>query len=253
MVLRLQPTVRRALARARVTRATSILIVADTRLYRDGLARSLGRRQGIRVVGASVGPEDALAQLRERSPDVVVLDLADDGLSRMRTLFRAVPDAKVVVLGLPESDADVVAYAEAGVSGFVARDSSLDELAACVRSVACDDLVFSPRVAAILLEQVKALASGNGGGPRRPALTSRQLEVLQLVDVGLSNKEIAQRLCIEVSTVKNHVHQVLDKLHVRSRTEASATFRSWSRGSLGVVLLASEVFDALPTLDALPL
>jgi DNA-binding NarL/FixJ family response regulator len=252
MVLRLRPGFGYASSRARVTRATSILIVAEIRLYRDGLARSLDRRKGIRVVGTAVGLEDAVAQTRERFPDIVLLDFAPDGRSWIRALFEAVPETKVIVLGLPETEADVIAYAEAGVSGFVARESSLQDLVACVQSVANDHLVCSPRIAAILLQRVKTLSSAGGAELRSPPLTFRQLEVLRLVEAGLSNKEIAQQLCIEVSTVKNHVHQILDKLQVRSRSEAAAKVKSWANVSIGLALLENAL-DLLPALDALPL
>jgi DNA-binding NarL/FixJ family response regulator len=252
MVLRLQPGVRQALSLARVARATSILIVADTRLYRDGLARSLARRKGIRVVGLPIGPEDVVEQTLATSPDVVLID-AHDGLPWIKALFEAEPEAKVIVIGLPETQEAVIAYAEAGVAGFVARDSTVDELVACVRSVGRDDLVCSPPVAAILLQHVKTHAAVNGAEPRPPALTSRQLEILQLIDTGLSNKEIAQRLCIELSTVKNHVHQILDKLQVRTRKEAAASLKSWDRASIGVALLgAAHIFAYIPALEVLP-
>jgi two-component system, NarL family, nitrate/nitrite response regulator NarL len=253
MVLRLQPGVRQALTLARASRTTSLLIVADTRLYRDGLARSLARRKGIRVVGLPIGPEDVVAQTLASLPDVVLID-SRDGLPWITALFQAVPEAKVIVLGLPETEADVIAYAEAGVSGFVARDSTVDELVACVQGVGRGDLVCAPPVAAILLERVKTLASLNGGAPRPATLTSRQEEILRLIDTGLSNKEIAQRLCIELSTVKNHVHQILDKLHVGSRREAADTLRAWDRISIGFALLgAAHVFAFIPSLEVLPL
>ena len=252
MALRLQLGVGRARSRARVARSISILIVAEVRLYRDGLARSLDRRNGIRVVGAAVDLKHAVAQVREHTPDIVLFDDVPDGTSGIRELVEAASDAKVIVLGVGEAEADVIAYAEAGVSGFVERESSLEDLIACIRSVANDDLLCSPRVAAILLQRVKALSSVNGGAPPPPLpLTLRQLEVLQLVDAGLSNKEIAQRLCLEVSTVKNHVHQILDKLQVQSRSEAAAALRSWAKVSIGIALFV-ESEDFFPWLGALP-
>jgi DNA-binding NarL/FixJ family response regulator len=150
----------------------------------------------------------------------------------------------------------VIACAEAGVSGFIARESSLEELMECVSSVANDDLLCSPRVAAILLQRVKALAAANGAATHvPPPLTLRQLEILQLVDAGLSNKEIADRLYLEVSTVKNHVHQILEKLQVRSRSEAAAALRSWAKVipiAAAILLAEGDRFEFLELLDALP-
>jgi two-component system, NarL family, nitrate/nitrite response regulator NarL len=253
MVLRLQRGGKRTLPRVGTARAISIVIVAEVRLYRDGLARSLDGRDGIHVVGTAVGLADALAQVRDNSPDVVLLDFGPDGKSWLRALVEETPEAKVIVVGLGEDEADVIVCAEAGASGFVGRESSLEHLTACVRSAANDDLLCSPRIAAILLERVKELSSPNGSGSHSPPpLTLRQLEVLQLVDSGLSNKEIANRLCLEVSTVKNHVHQILDKLQVQSRSEAAATWRSWAKLLIGIALVESEDLGVVPGLDALP-
>ncbi len=228
MNLRLQTGVRRALGRARVARATSVLIVADTHLYRDGLAMVLARRKDIRMVGAGIDPEEVVERVRASAPDVVLFAIGDNSLGWIEELFDAAPGAKVIVLGFRETEADVLAYARAGVSGFMTRESSLDELVACIRSVDHDEFVCSPQVAAILLESAVSATSSNGSGSRCSTLTARQLEILQLVDSGLSNKEIAQRLYIELSTVKNHVHQILEKLEVRSRREAAAALRSRS-------------------------
>jgi DNA-binding NarL/FixJ family response regulator len=180
------------------------------------------------VVGAGIGPEDVVERVRASAPDVVLFDVADNGLGWIEELFDAAPGAKVIVFGFDETEADVLAYARAGVSGFMTRKSSLDELIACIRSVDHDEFVCSPQVAAILLEGAGSAASSNGSGSPSSTLTARQLEILQLVDSGLSNKEIAQRLCIELSTVKNHVHHILEKLEVRSRREAAAALRSRS-------------------------
>ena len=243
MNLRQRSGVRRALRAAGITRPTSVLIVADTALYRDGLALSLARRKVIRVLSAPIGPEDVVERLAVMSPDVVLFDVADNGLAWIEELFAAKPRARVIVLGFRETEADVLAYAQAGVSGFVTRESSLDELVACVRSVAHDDLVFSPRAAAALFARVGAHPAVDR---REPAtLTARQLEILHLIDAGLSNKQIAQQLCIELSTVKNHVHQILDKLHVRSRREAAASFRSASNRLGSLAMFASDALELL--------
>src|SRR5882672_8196896 len=126
MVLRLQRGGKRTLPRVGTARAISIVIVAEVRLYRDGLARSLDGRDGIHVVGTAVGLADALAQVRDHSPDVVLLDFGPDGKSWLRALVEETPEAKVIVVGLGEDEADVIVCAEAGASGFVGRESSLE-------------------------------------------------------------------------------------------------------------------------------
>jgi DNA-binding NarL/FixJ family response regulator len=119
----------------------------------------------------------------------------------------------------------VVACAEAGIAGYVDRDASLRDLVATVRSVARGELLCSPRIAARLMRRVAELAD-QPRPPQTPAhLTRREREVVALIDEGLSNKEIAQRLNIELPTVKHHVHNVIEKLGVRSRLQAAAHVR----------------------------
>ena len=115
--------------------------------------------------------------------------------------------------------------AEAGIAGWVTREASVDDLRATVASAAAGEAVFSPRLAASLLRRVAALASERRVGAQATPLTRRQREILALIDEGLSNKEIARRLSIEVATVKNHVHNILEKLEVTRRAEAAALVR----------------------------
>jgi two-component system, NarL family, nitrate/nitrite response regulator NarL len=214
----------------------SVFIVADIRLYRDGLAQSLNHRSDIWVAGTAVAAEGLAARLLEFRPDIVLIDAVVPGsLGAIRAIRHALPGSRVVALAVPETDEDVIAYAEAGAAGFVPRAASLDELAACLRSVSRGEVLCSPKVAGILLRRVAALAGSARAEPPPVQLTSRQAEILTLIGQGLSNKEIAARLCIELSTVKNHVHQILDRLQVHRRSEAVALMRPLN-GSNGVDL-----------------
>jgi DNA-binding NarL/FixJ family response regulator len=224
----------------------TIFVVARIRLYRDGLVHSLGRHEGIRVVGAGVSVDDAALGPDAPAPDVVVV--ADGGgPAAVERLLAADATARVIAVAVPDTDEEVVAYAEAGAAGIVGLDAPLDELVACVRSAARGELACSPRVAAILLRRVHAVACGEARpGPAAPPLTARQQQILELIGHGLSNKEIALRLCIEVSTVKNHVHQILDKLGVQSRADAAARLRLPARlTALGTLLHASGFIPAI--------
>ena len=134
---------------------------------------------------------------------------------------------------MPESEQDVVACAEAGVAGYVTRDASIDDLVATIDSVVRGEALLSPTVGATLLRGVAAPAVGDRHdiGER---LTAREWEVLDLVGEGLSNKQIAKRLEIETPTVKNHVHNILEKLDAHSRTEAAARARGVRYGRRAV-------------------
>lgn len=201
------------------------LVASDIRLYREGLMERLGRVPSLQVVGSATDLASTVDAARELAPDIVLLDLAmPSGLTAVREL-RDAASAKVVVLGVREAESDVVECAEAGVAGYVTRDASLRELVEVVESVARGEMVCSPRIAALLLHRVAEAAGSRDSGDHARRLSQRELEVAALIDEGLSNKEIAGRLSIELATVKNHVHNILDKLEVHSRTDAAAQLR----------------------------
>ena len=204
----------------------NIFLIARTRFYREGLADALGRAEGIRVVGTASGSEEALARVQLLVPDIVLLDTAVAGmLELVRALTANSRATRVVALALPERASEVVACAEAGVSGYVTEEASFADLVTTVEGVARGEMRCSPRVTATLLRRVAVLAAGHHTSSSPSTLTARELEVLVLLDEGLSNKQIARRLCIELATVKNHVHHILEKLQVRRRGEASAYLR----------------------------
>jgi DNA-binding NarL/FixJ family response regulator len=204
----------------------SVLVVADVRLYREGLVQALGHRDGLEVVGAAVSDDAPSAELADLNPDVVLVDVgACDGLETVQSVVECVPDAKVVALALPESENDVIACAEAGASGYVPREGTIADVESVIQSVARGEARFPPKMTAGLLRRLADLAAGRESVADGVHLTSRETEIVELIDQGLSNKEIAQRLSIAVSTVKNHVHNILDKLHVERRSEAVARLK----------------------------
>jgi DNA-binding NarL/FixJ family response regulator len=140
-------------------------------------------------------------------------------------LVAAIPEVKVVAFAVPETESDIIACAEAGVAACVTREASFGELVATIERVGSGESLCSPQVAAVLLRRVATLAAARSVEPAS-ALTGREREILDLIDEGLSNKQIAQRLCIELPTVKNHVHNLLEKLDVQSRYEAAALMRN---------------------------
>ena len=208
-----------------VSTPTSVLIVTDIRLYREGLAHILCRERGVQVIGTSSARE-ALSEVVARHPAVALVDMASHGsLATIRALALGAPQLKIVALAVRDAEGEVIACAEAGISGLVSRDASLDDLVQTIDSVARDEMVCSPRVAASLLRRVRTLAAERARAPVDLHLTGREMQILRLIEEGLSNKEIAQRLCIEVPTVKHHVHNLLEKLGVSRRGEAVARIR----------------------------
>jgi two-component system, NarL family, nitrate/nitrite response regulator NarL len=197
-----------------------VLLIGDVRVSREGLASLLSRDGRLEV--ADHVPREGPGR-RSRAVDVIVVETS---ASDAATLPYAIedPDVPIVVLGAPDEEREVIALAELGVLGFVEREASLDELVACVVSAARGEACFPARIATTLLRRVSS------GGTRARAtdvssLTVRERQVVQLIAEALSNKEIAARLGIEVATVKNHVHNILEKLDVNRRFDAVARLR----------------------------
>jgi two-component system nitrate/nitrite response regulator NarL len=206
-----------------------LAVVADVCLYREGLAGALARRGEARVLGTAATRAEAAALVRDARPDVVLLDMATpQAADIVRDARAAHADVKIVAVAVAESEELVLACAELGLAGYVARTASLDDLIETVRAVARGELVCPPHIAGSLFRRVAALA-GRTAPAAAPApadvLTPREREVLSLIDRGCTNKEISRRLSIELSTVKNHVHNVLEKLQVRRRSAAAARMR----------------------------
>jgi DNA-binding NarL/FixJ family response regulator len=157
------------------------------------------------------------------------------GVDAVRALAAAAPDVKLVVLAVPEVEGEVIAFAEAGASAYVTPDGSIDDLASVVLSVERGEVLCSPEMAAGLFRRVGVLARESQLDPIEEKLTTRELEVLRLIEEGLSNKQIATALSIELPTVKNHVHRILEKLHVKRRSEAAARARRHGFARLSAV------------------
>ena len=203
---------------------TRIFIVGDIRLYRDGLARCLGERYD--VVATAADGSEAIDGVSELRPDLVLLDMAMlDSALTVRAIAELGRRVKVVALAVPETEGHVVACAEAGISGYVPRHASLGDLESTIDRVANGEALCSPSIAGSLFRRVATLAAEHPADSPHTILTARETQIVDLIDQGLSNKEIALRLFIEVATVKNHVHNILEKLQVRRRGEAAARVR----------------------------
>jgi two-component system, NarL family, nitrate/nitrite response regulator NarL len=151
----------------------------------------------------------------------VVVALSNGGVSVVRRVRAQLETARMIVLGTPEDDDQIVALAEAGASGFVERSAHVTEVVHGLEALIGGDAFCPPRIASALLRRVTSAASAETAISELPELTMREREIVDLIAQGLSNKEIALRLYIEVSTVKNHVHNILEKLRVTRRGEAA--------------------------------
>ena len=206
---------------------TRVLIVDDSALYRDYLA-------GVVVAHGMVNPGVAwdlpslTTEIENTNPRVILLNMATrDNTMLLRQALKLNPSVRVIVLGLSEDDEqEIVACAEAGVAGYHLRTESLGELLVLIRKVAAGESLCSPRVSAILLRRLSVLAAQRQSSDKELVLTAREAQILEMVELGLSNREIADQLCIAVHTVKNHVHSLLTKLGVSTRVQAAALSRT---------------------------
>jgi DNA-binding NarL/FixJ family response regulator len=208
----------------------NVVVFTDLCLFRECLAEVLGTCPGIDVVATVESSQQLKSLLDTANPDVVLVDHATVGsVSAIHLVAHQYQDTRVVVFSVPETEHHVVECVEAGAASYVARDGSLEDLIAAVRGALRGELYCKPRVAAMLSRRLAAVVRSRDHGVFGASLTDREREIVELIEQGLSNKEIASRLSIRLATVKNHVHSILEKLNVHRRGAAAALMHG--RGS----------------------
>ena len=192
-----------------------ILVTDDHPVVRAGLSGMLSGEPDFEVVGEAQNGKEAVAFVRERKPDVVLMDLRMpemDGVTATQHIKSNYPDVHILVLTTYESDADILRAIETGATGYLLKDTPREELFGAIRMVAQGQSPLAPGVAARLMQRVR--------NPEEEGLSTREIEVLELVAHGTSNKEIAKQLWVSETTVKSHMLHIFDKLSVTDRTAA---------------------------------
>ena len=192
-----------------------LVIVDDHPVVRDGLRGMLESQADFEVVGEASNGEEAVQMAGSLKPDVMLMDLrmpVMDGVTALGEIKASNPQVQILVLTTYDSDADILPAIEAGAMGYLLKDTSREDLYAAIRATARGETVLSPGVAARLIGQMRASAEEK--------LSNREVEVLQLVAEGASNREIANSLHISQATVKSHLIHIFDKLGVSDRTAA---------------------------------
>ena len=205
--------------------AVRVLIVDDHALFRRGLQMVLEGEPDIDVVGEAGDGHEAIAAAEKTTPDVVLMDVRmpkRSGIEATRAIKEVLPSVKILMLTISDEEADLYEAIKAGASGYLLKEISIDEVANAVRSVQAGQSLISPSMASKLLTEFAAMVKRRDErnqvpGPR---LTERELEVLKLVAKGMNNRDIGSELFISENTVKNHVRNILEKLHLHSRMEA---------------------------------
>lgn len=210
--------------------ATQILVVDDCTLQRENLAAILGE-DGLDTAAAAWDLASVLLAVAEAEPRVVLLSMTTrESTALLRAIRRVCPETAVIAVCVAEDDeAAIIECAESGVLGYHLRHQSVEELHAVIADVVEGRSSCAPLISSVLMRHLSSMASRPSRG-REPDLTAREAEILRMLEVGMTNRDIADQLCIALHTVKNHVHSVLNKLAVRSRAEAAAYSRTRRHG-----------------------
>lgn len=203
----------------------NVALIEDNRLVREGITALLNKWPDLQVVSGK--GHDDLEELKRTNPHVVLLDV---GLSkgdslRIATRVRAeFPEAKVIVMDLLPAHEEIVEFVNAGVSGFIMKDATLDDLVETIRAVASGASVLPPKMINTLFSQIArdAIVAGRPKVLESVRMTPRERQVINLIAEGLSNKEIAMRLNVATHTVKSHVRNVMEKLTLHTRLQIAA-------------------------------
>lgn len=203
-------------------RNVGVAIIGGSPLYRESLRRVLDDADGVAVVGTAGSLEEGAGLIERLRPELLVVDLEwERDFDSLRSLKDLHPRVRVVALGVDDEEATVVACAEAGVVGYLPGDTTPAELVDALERVAKGEVVCPPQIVRTLVRWLSRRADRSAHS-RLDDLTKREREVVELVRHGLTNKQIAERLHIEVATVKSHVHSILAKLNVERRAEVAA-------------------------------
>jgi DNA-binding NarL/FixJ family response regulator len=212
-----------------VSTTTSVILVEGNRLLREGLAAMVSRQTDLHILAALGDRDNVLERIQQLQPQVVLLHLGlrnQDDVRLVEAITRDHPDVKVIVMDLLPAQVDVIEFVRAGVSGFLLKDATFDEFLKTIRLVAGGTHVLPPPLTDSLFSEIvhhearreRALLSST------VTLTRREREIIRLIAEGLSNKEIAQRLNVATFTVKSHVHNVLEKLALRTRVQIASYY-----------------------------
>jgi DNA-binding NarL/FixJ family response regulator len=200
-----------------------VLVVDDQELFRRGLTMRLNVEDDIEVVGEAADGLAAASLAAATTPDVVLMDVRMPkltGIEACVAIKDASPSARIIMLTVSDEEADLYEAVKNGASGYLLKDSSIEEVAQAVRVVNDGQSLISPSMAVKLIDEFKQMSRPERSHVSSLRLTDRELEVLRLVAKGLNNREIAKELFISENTVKNHVRNLLEKLQLHSRMEA---------------------------------
>ncbi len=206
-----------------------VLVADSEKIYREGLKLLFSRNDDLRVIGQAASGTEACDKARRLQPDVVLMEVhlpEMDGITALRSILGNQPAPRVAMLTSSRLDADVMTAIKAGAHGYITKDVSVGTLLDSIKRVAEGESVIPPAFASRLLQEYAALTRDQDEvravGADRAKVTERECEVLRLLVQGATNRDIARQLVITENTVKVHLRNILDKLHLRNRQQAAA-------------------------------
>jgi DNA-binding NarL/FixJ family response regulator len=222
-------SVRQSTLRVIYSEVISVAVIEDNRLVREGITALLSKTGDLTVVAGASVPDMTL--LKSAHPDVVLLDLGlrnGDSLRIAMNVRSEFPSAKVIVMDLLPIQEEIVEFVNVGVSGFIMKDASLEDLVSTIRAVAGGAQVLPAAMTGSLFSQIarEAVERGKPEVLESVRMTKREREVINLIAEGLGNKEIATRLHIATHTVKSHVRNIMEKLMLHTRLQIAAYYHS---------------------------
>ncbi len=209
-----------------MTSQTTVLLVDDHNLFREGLANILSDQDGIEVVGQAANGEEAINKARELLPDLILMDIKMPGMSGLavtKLIKEEMPHTRIVMLTVSEDEDDLFEAIKSGAEGYLLKTIKSRDLIDMLKGVIQGEIALTKLMARKLWREFAQQTPQ----PQQPAayqtvLTRREMEVIRLLSEGISDKEIASRLIISVRTVKNHVHNILEKLQLQNRFQAAS-------------------------------
>ncbi len=196
----------------------TVLLADDHAVVRAGLTNILRAESDIKIVGEARDGSEAISKALELKPDVILMDIfmpGCSGVEAMVAIRQEIPSANVLILTVSEREEDLFQAVRLGAQGYLLKNADVNEVVNAVRRVAAGEVILSPTIAAKLVAEFREKAD-------EPKLSPREMEVLRSVGEGLTNTEIANRLFVSESTVRTYLRRLLDKLHLRNRSEATA-------------------------------
>jgi DNA-binding NarL/FixJ family response regulator len=202
----------------------SVLLVDDHQLMREGLRQLFSLEQDIRVVGEAVNGIEALQKIRQLRPDVVLMDISMpgiDGITVTQQVVQEFPEIAVIILSMQQQNQQVLQAVKSGARGYLLKTSSVHDVAEAIRMVRTGSVFVAPEMTDLIVKEYRRLSEGTPGQQNIEALQAKEIEIVRYVAMGMSNKEISQKLAYSEKTVKNYLSTIFQKLHLRDRTQVA--------------------------------